>query len=282
MKPIDTGCYPESEVHFYTPGDQARRTFFYPLCAGHYYCDSTYQVQRSSYDSYLLMYIKKGAGHLTSPNATGSFHAGDLVTVDCYQPHSYSTTKDSEILWVHFDGASSREYVEAVKSDGSLICSLKDGMTAEKLLLNIINAIRSQEHRNDALCSCCIVRLLTEALLSKKDNQAYPPSAHVIEDTVSYISRHICEELPLKLLADRAGLSPFYFNRLFKKETGYTPHNYIIHSRIHIAKFYLKSSSYSVKEICFHSGFPTESSFCTTFKKICGMTPGEYRAEKEH
>lgn len=282
MKPIDTGCYPDSEVFFYTPGDQARQTFFYPLCAGHYFCDSTYQVQRSSYDSYLIMYIKKGAGYLTSLNKTCSFSAGDLVTVDCYHPHTYGTTKDSEILWVHFNGATSAEYMEAIKNDGGLICSLKDGMTAEKQLLNIITAISSQERRNDALCSCSIVRLLTEALLGREGGRACAPSARIIEDTVSYIGSHICEELPLNLLADRAGLSPFYFNRLFKKETGYTPHNYIIHSRINIAKFYLKSSSYSIKEICFNSGFPTESSFCTTFKKICGMTPGEYRAEKEH
>lgn len=281
MRPIDTGCYPDSEVFFYTPGDQARRTFFYPLCAGHYYCDSSYQVQRSSYDSYLIMYIKKGAGYLDCQNKTHTFRAGDLVAADCYKPHTYGTTKDSEILWVHFDGSTSAEYIQTILNAGGPVCSLKNELTAEKELQNIIAAISSQEYRNDALCSCSIVRLLTEALLCRENGKSQDPSSRTIEDTVSFISSHICEELPLKQLADRAGLSPFYFTRLFKKETGYTPHNYIIQSRVNIAKFYLKSSSYSIKEICFNSGFPTESSFCTTFKKICGMTPGEYRSEKE-
>lgn len=281
MRPIDTGCYPTSEVFFYTPGDQAKHTFFYPLCAGHYYCDSTYQVQRNNYDSFLLIYVKKGAGYLTVQNKTYPFHAGDLVSVDCYQPHIYGTTKDSEILWVHFDGSTSREYIQMLHSTGGLVCSLKNELRAEKELLNIIRIISSPEHINDALCSCSIVRILTEALTSTEDNREQDQTSRIIEDTISYISTHICEELPLQLLASRAGLSPFYFTRLFKKETGYTPHNYIIHSRINIAKFYLKSSNYSIKEICFNSGFPTESSFCTTFKKICKMTPGEFRNEKE-
>lgn len=281
MRPIDTGCYPTSEVFFYTPGDQAKHTFFYPLCAGHYYCDSTYQVQRNNYDSFLLIYVKKGAGYLTVQNKTYPFHAGDLVSVDCYQPHIYGTTKDSEILWVHFDGSTSREYIQMLHSTGGPVCSLKNELRAEKELLNIIRIISSPEHINDALCSCSIVRILTEALTSTENNREQDQTSRIIEDTISYISTHICEELPLQLLASRAGLSPFYFTRLFKKETGYTPHNYIIHSRINIAKFYLKSSNYSIKEICFNSGFPTESSFCTTFKKICKMTPGEFRNEKE-
>lgn len=281
MRPIDTGCYPNSEVYFYTPGDQTKRTFFYPICAGHYFCDSNYLVQRSNYDSFLLIYVKKGSGYLTVQNKTWSFHTGDLVSVDCYHPHTYGTTKDSEILWVHFDGATSREHIQALHSLSGPVCSLKNGLTAEKELQNIIRIISSPDHISDPLCSFSIVRILTEALMSTEDNSRQEQVPRIIEDTISYISTHICEELPLQLLAGRAGLSPFYFTRLFKKETGYTPHNYIIHSRINIAKFYLKSSNYSIKEICFSSGFPTESSFCTTFKKICGMTPGEFRNEKE-
>ena len=282
MRPLDAGCYPQSEVYFYTPGDQTRRTFFYPLCAGHYYCDSTYLVQRNNYDSFLLIYIKKGAGYLTVHEKAQPFTAGDLVCVDCYAPHTYGTTKDSEILWIHFDGSTSREYVQTLQNAGGSVCTLKNALVVEKELQNIIAGLSRQEPAGDALSSLGIIRILTEALLSRENSAIPCHSSNVIEDTISYISSHICEELPLQLLADRAGLSPYYFTRLFKRETGYTPHNYILHSRINIAKFYLKSSSFSVKEICFSSGFPTESSFCTAFKKICGMTPGEYKTGKEN
>ena len=282
MRPIDIGCLPQSQVFFYTPSDQTKRTFFYPLCTGHYYCDSTYLVQRNNYDSFLLIYIKKGAGYLTVQEKTYWFSAGDLLTVDCYQAHTYATTADSELWWVHFDGSTSREYVQALLSTCGPVCTLKNGLSAEKELLGIIAGLSSKEPASDALCSLSIIRILTEAMSNRENPVLKDTSTSVIEDTISYISSHIREELPLQQLADRVGLSPYYFTRLFKKGTGYTPHNYIIHSRINIAKFYLKSSDYSVKEICFRSGFPTESSFCTSFKKICGLTPGEYKAGKEH
>ena len=35
---------------------------YYPLCMGHYYCNSHYTVERTSYDSYLLLYTKRGKG----------------------------------------------------------------------------------------------------------------------------------------------------------------------------------------------------------------------------
>ena len=43
------------------------------------------------------------------------------------------------------------------------------------------------------------------------------------------------------------------------------------------AKFLLKTSQMSVKEIAIRSGFSDESGFCTAFKKQEGMTPNEYR-----
>ena len=56
-----------------------------------------------------------------------------------------------------------------------------------------------------------------------------------------------------------------------------TPHKYLITTRMSNAKFLLKTSQMSVKEIAIRSGFSDESGFCTAFKKQEGMTPNEYR-----
>lgn len=280
MRPIDSGCHKNSNVYFYTASEQSRNTFFYPLCVGHYFCTDEYLVKRDNYDSFLLILVKKGAGYLEANGKRYPFHAEDVVLVDCYQPHIYAATTESELLWIHFDGATSREYVSAILSSSGPICSVKNLLSFEKDLNRLILIISSGAAVNDALCSYYIVKILTDILLSDSNQSKAEHPHNMIEDVISYITNNICSPLSLEDLASRAGLSQFYFTRLFKKETGHTPHEYIILCRINIAKFYLKSSAYSIKEICFNSGFSSESSFCSTFRKVCGLTPGEYRKNR--
>lgn len=277
MRPIDAGCTEKSSVYFYTSGETARQTFFYPLCVGHYFCTPEYLVQRNNYDSFLLIYVKKGEGFLHVENKKYTFRREDVVLVDCYKPHTYGTTEDSEILWFHFDGCTSKAYVEMIFGNSGPVCSVRDLISFEKDLNRLLLMISTGSSVNDALCSYYIVKILTDLTLCSSKTLKEENTHSVTEDIISYIKDHIREHLTLEALSNRAGLSPFYFTRLFKKETGYTPHEYIILSKVNIAKFYLKSTTYSIKEICFSSGFISESSFCTTFRKVCGMTPSEYR-----
>ena len=123
-----------------------------------------------------------------------------------------------------------------------------------------------------------ITNVLTALLVSRESHAGGTVQSEVIEETTAYMSEHMTEPLTLEQLAARASLSPYYFTRLFKKETGFTPHEYLIAIRINAAKFLLKNvPATSIKEVCFRTGFSNESSFCTTFKKWVGSTPSEYR-----
>lgn len=110
-----------------------------------------------------------------------------------------------------------------------------------------------------------------------KRRECREKSRDFIDDTLQYINRHLTEDLTLERLAKRVSLSPFYFSRRFKQETGYTPYHYIYTSRIHLARFYLKTSEDTVKEIGYRCGFKSEHSFCTAFKNEMGQTPTEFR-----
>ena len=79
-------------------------------------------------------------------------------------------------------------------------------------------------------------------------------------------------------LAEQAGLSQYHFIRTFKKETGFTPHEYLVNTRLATARYLLKNTRLPVKDICFNTGFSCESVFCSAFKQHQGMTPAQYRA----
>ena len=72
-------------------------------------------------------------------------------------------------------------------------------------------------------------------------------------------------------------ISPYYFSKLFKQETGENFIEYLTKVRMKNAEELLKDSSYSIKEICTASGYGDPNYFSRIFKKYEGVTPSEYR-----
>ena len=131
----------------------------------------------------------------------------------------------------------------------------------------------------EPLVSKYLTDILTAFLLQSAEMPL--PYQGVSESTIHYINEHFKEELSVETLAERLGLSQFHFIRTFKKETGFTPHEYLIRTRIDMAKYLLKNTELSVKDICYNTGFSCESVFSSSFKKNVGITPVHYRAKKE-
>ena len=73
------------------------------------------------------------------------------------------------------------------------------------------------------------------------------------------------------------GLSEGEASRTFKKLTGQSPMDYVIHYRIKIATILLKSTSKSITDIALEVGFSSSNYFTIAFKKITGLTPTEYK-----
>lgn len=80
-------------------------------------------------------------------------------------------------------------------------------------------------------------------------------------------------------MAESANLSVDHFSRLFKKETGVSPHQYLKEARLNVARALLESSELSVKELSARSGFKDQSHFVRDFKKAYGLSPMQYRIE---
>lgn len=276
MLSTEQGVIHGSDYYIYTPSSQATAMFLYPISTGYFRYLPGYCLRRSSYDSFLIMYMRKGSCEIESGGRTYHAKADQIVLLDCYKPHCYYTTTGWDAEWLHFDGSNARNYFEAILDNGIPVIGLHDTYRFEKYLHKIYSSFKEHLSIKEALNNY-IVNILTELLIGRDLEHSVNVSASIIEDTVAYINEHLTDPLTLEELASQASLSTFYFSRLFKKETGFTPHGYVITARVNIAKFLLKSSNSTIKEICFGTGFTSESSFCTTFKKVTGSTPSEYR-----
>ena len=61
MKSCEALITPDSDYYLYSPSAGALEMFFYPICSGHFTYLPGYRLERSSYDSFLLMYVTDGS-----------------------------------------------------------------------------------------------------------------------------------------------------------------------------------------------------------------------------
>lgn len=103
------------------------------------------------------------------------------------------------------------------------------------------------------------------------------PNSNKIKDVCKYITEHYEKDLTLDSIADYAGFSPYYFSRIFKKETGYNFVEYVTSQRIKQAQILLADSSLSITDVAYQAGFKSISTFNRVFLREKNCSPREYR-----
>jgi AraC-like DNA-binding protein len=96
-------------------------------------------------------------------------------------------------------------------------------------------------------------------------------------DIADYISAHASEHVTLADVCKRYGYCKNYINMLFKRELGFTVHEYLTERRILAVKGLLMTSNLSLEEIADQTGFDTYINLYKAFLKREGVSPGEFR-----
>jgi transcriptional regulator GlxA family with amidase domain len=101
-----------------------------------------------------------------------------------------------------------------------------------------------------------------------------------IGTVVEFIDAHPDEALSLDQLADRVHRSKYHFARVFRDEVGIAPWAYVVETRLRTARILLDTRpDLSLTEIALQAGFYDQPHFNRVFKKVEGITPGEYRKD---
>lgn len=119
----------------------------------------------------------------------------------------------------------------------------------------------------DKLSSAC------HHIMSHKNEQP----VGIVDEAKNYILSNFHKDISLDEVSRLTKISPYYFSKVFKDETGQNFIEYLTSIRVERAKELLGNSKLSIKEICAQSGYSDPNYFSRLFKKCVGVTPTEYR-----
>lgn len=269
----------ESVSHNYTPSLTARSAYFYLQAAGHFLCDKNYYTKREGYRSFLLIYTVSGKGHANYRNRSYELEKGQMLLMDCYDYQEYNTGVEEtwEIKWLHFNGSTSLEYFNTIYDCFGPVLSTYGDTPIESYIDEIFMLIRENDMKFEIKLSRLIVGILTEILLAGSQGNDVKITDVLVQPALDFIALKYMTDITLKDMAAAACCSEFHFSRVFKKVTGYCPHEYLIKLRINEAKNLLKHTTRAIDDIAAEIGFRSTSNFIRTFKELEEITPLKYR-----
>jgi AraC-like DNA-binding protein len=104
-----------------------------------------------------------------------------------------------------------------------------------------------------------------------------PPARHLLR-AKDLADRRFADELRVADMARAAHLSSAHFSRQFRRVFGESPHQYLLTRRLERAAAMLRTTDWSVADVCMAVGLTSVGSFTTSFRRMFGMTPTTYRA----
>ncbi|CAH2933994.1 MAG: Transcriptional regulator, AraC family [uncultured Paraburkholderia sp.] len=244
-----------------------------------------------------LMTLASGAEHLER-NLNGRWESADLRVGDLwYVPSApiswrWRSISDEPLSTVHLH--IERSLIDSVADQMELggsrrELSLGDAMQFhDPLVAGMLSALHraAGDPTDSRLYVDALVHALAAHLLQHYSHgrQAGTTPAQPerlvprrIRRVTDYIRAHLGADLAIGELAAHADLSSFHFARVFRRETGETPHQYVTRLRLEEAARLLRSTDQTVLQIAIAVGYENASHFSVQFKRDYGVTPLAYR-----
>ncbi|MCP3922883.1 MAG: AraC family transcriptional regulator [Desulfobacterales bacterium] len=246
---------------------------------------STHNFPSHSHDNiYTLGYMESGCCFCQGRMRKNSYlEAGEFALINPTQVHAGgpdgSPTISYRMFYIDID------LLKKISTDSSIgkngFPEFKKIVAKDHLLANKFDALFEVMHNKCGLLekeSALIEALgfLTEqygfenvkSFKIGKENNA-------VEKAKSFLSEELDLKMPLTDVADVAGFSKYHFLRVFKKNTGISPHAFRTQQRIEYAKKLIKQGI-AFSQVALETGFTDQSHFTKKFRQFTAASPGQY------
>ena len=151
------------------------------------------------------------------------------------------------------------------------------------IINKLIEEIKFEKKGNQLMFESLNNHIVIELLRNLDNNfndskiSKYRTDKKSIKNAINYIYSNYNKDFSLEEIAASVNYSPYHFLRIFKKETGQTPFQYLLDVKINKAKEKLYDANRTISQVWYASGFNNRSHFSVIFKTKTGNSPSQFR-----
>ncbi len=230
----------------------------------------TYSVVKHAHSSWELIYCTTGSGQLSYKNETLPYQSGDIIIIPPFFPH----TNESETGFTNIH----------INLQSSLLTFDQPFLLHDDSNHFLLDAFRAAFHhfsqspgKVTPLLSA-YANLLVYQILDRLNSSSLTP---LIQEIMNHIiANYPNETFELDTYLRSLPFNYDYLRKLFKKEVGVTPHQFLINIRLQAAAERLSQEEpalTSISEIAHTCGFHEPLYFSRVFRNKYGMSPAHYQ-----
>lgn len=230
-------------------------------------------VARHMHNTWEMIYYTSGEGTMMFNDLKISYREGDIIVVPPNQPHINHSEHGFTNIFLNI-GDCNMNYRTPVKIQDDARHSILSAFQAAYYHYN--------ESTDRDILMIAYGHLLVGYVLSYQNT---PVRSDIVEDIRSNIIQNFSDSnYELDKFLRSLPFSYDYLRKLFKKEMGVTPHQYLCDKRLATAAEWLTSAyndSGNIADVARQCGFNEPLYFSRMFKKKYGLSPSYYRTERQ-
>lgn len=266
----------------YTPSVFAKTNLLHLQETGKLQAQKPHTSRRGNLASYLFFIVTGGSGSLEYDGTVRPLRKGDCVFLDCRKPYAHRSSEQLwSLKWAHFYGPNLNGIYEKYAERGGRCCFRPAAFSPFEQILDELYQIASS---SDYIRDMRIFEKLS-ALLTLLMAESWNPEERTersskkrdLQAMKDYLDQHYQEKISLAQLSEQFYINKFYLTRIFKEQFGMSVSGYLLSLRITHAKQLLRFTELPIEKIGAECGMNDANYFSRMFKKIEGVTPGEFR-----
>lgn len=249
---------------------------FRVLLAGITHPDKNYRITREMSTTWVLEYVIRGAGYVQINDTHFPVDQGDVYILPKWTRHNYFADEHApfEKIWFNADGDLIPHLLSLYGLAG--VYKIRDAHPHCLFEQFLKQCTDDPENLSDILA--LLFHRIVQELAKHSGEKQIDNEAQII---CRYIDRNLHEKIELSQLAKLIYRSVSQTIRIFKRQTGETPYEYVLRKRLQNAQLLLEHTNLPIHNIAQRLQFSDEHYFSSYFKQRCGLSPSQYRKDKK-